>query len=231
MTFSAPAYCSQCNRTYRFMDTMSPLCPRCSEARERLSSSNETKTGAATPSAPGRRYRLRRRARGSKFHRSRRLTSTALAKRRSRWRVGFESRRFALVRGKLVDLARRLVDLDREAADVRDEMRRLLSNAGGPDLRPPTRRAVKPAKASPAKPAAAPETSAARVSPNAARIAQARMAEQRILELLADGPKGPAQLARSTNAQISTIGERLRRLKAQGLVARGDQGWTLPIST
>ena len=36
MTFSAPAYCSQCNRTYRFMDTMSSLCPRCSEARERL---------------------------------------------------------------------------------------------------------------------------------------------------------------------------------------------------
>ena len=34
MTFSAPAYCSQCNRTYRFMDTMSSLCPRCSEARE-----------------------------------------------------------------------------------------------------------------------------------------------------------------------------------------------------
>ena len=57
------------------------------------------------------------------------------------------------------------------------------------------------------------------------------MAEQRILELLADGPKGPAQLARSTNAQISTIGERLRRLKAQGLVARGAEGWILPIST
>ena len=34
MTFSAPAYCSRCNRTYRFMDTMSSLCPRCSEARE-----------------------------------------------------------------------------------------------------------------------------------------------------------------------------------------------------
>ena len=133
--------------------------------------------------------------------------------------------------GKLVTLARRLVDLDREAADVRNEMRRLLTNSGGPGPRPPTRRAVKPAKARPAKPAAAPEASAARLSPNAARIAQARVAEQRILKLLADGPKGPAQLARSTNAQISTIGERLRRLKAQGLVARGDQGWTLPIST
>ena len=129
--------------------------------------------------------------------------------------------------GKLVTLARRLIDLDRKAADVRDEMRRLLANGGGPGPRPPTRRAVKPAKARPATP----EASAARLSPNAARIAQARMAEQRFLELLADGPKGPAQLARSTNAQISTIGERLRRLKAQGLVARGDQGWTLPIST
>jgi hypothetical protein len=135
------------------------------------------------------------------------------------------------VDGKLVDLARRLVDLDRKAADVRNEMRRPLANGGGAGPRPPTRRAVKPAKASPAKPAAAPEASAARLSPNAARIAQARMAEQRILELLADGPKGPAQLARLTNAQISTIGERLRRLKAKGLVARGDQGWTLPIST
>jgi predicted Rossmann fold nucleotide-binding protein DprA/Smf involved in DNA uptake len=131
------------------------------------------------------------------------------------------------VDGKLVTLARRLIDLDRKAADVRDEMRRLLANGGGPGPRPPTRRAVKPAKARPA----APEASAARLSPNAARIAQARVAEQRILKLLADGPKGPAQLARSTNAQISTIGERLRRLKAQGLVARGDQGWTLPIST
>jgi hypothetical protein len=131
------------------------------------------------------------------------------------------------VDGKLVDLARRLVDLDREAADVRDEMRRLLANGGGPGPRPPMGRAVKPAKARPAKP----EASAAPLSPNAARIAQARMAEQRILELLADGPKGPAQLARSTNAQISTIGERIRRLKAQGLVVRGDQGWTLSIST
>jgi hypothetical protein len=102
------------------------------------------------------------------------------------------------VDGKLVTLARRLIDLDREAADVRDEMRRLLANGGGPGPRPPTRRAVKPAKARPATP----EASAARLSPNAARIAQARMAEQRILELLADGPKGPAQLARSTNAQI-----------------------------
>ena len=36
MTFSARAYCSQCNRTYRFMDTMSSLCPRCSTARQRL---------------------------------------------------------------------------------------------------------------------------------------------------------------------------------------------------
>ena len=129
--------------------------------------------------------------------------------------------------GKLVDLARRLVDLDRKAADVRNEMRRLLANGGGPGPRPPTRRAVKPAKARPATP----EASAARLSPNAARIAQARMAEQRILELLADGPKGPAQLARSTNAQISTIGERLRRLKGRGLVARGAQGWILPTST
>jgi hypothetical protein len=67
--------------------------------------------------------------------------------------------------GKLVTLARRLVDLDREAADVRNEMRRLLTNSGGPGPRPPTRRAVKPAKARPAKPAAAPEASAARLSP------------------------------------------------------------------
>jgi hypothetical protein len=36
MTFSAPAYFSRCKRTYRFMDTMSSLCPHCSEARERL---------------------------------------------------------------------------------------------------------------------------------------------------------------------------------------------------
>jgi hypothetical protein len=34
MTFSAPAYCCQCSKTYRFMNTMSSLCPRCSEARE-----------------------------------------------------------------------------------------------------------------------------------------------------------------------------------------------------
>jgi hypothetical protein len=36
MTLSAPAYWSQCHRTDRFMNTMSSLCPRCSEARERL---------------------------------------------------------------------------------------------------------------------------------------------------------------------------------------------------
>jgi hypothetical protein len=36
MTFSTPAYRSKCNRTYRFIDTMSSLCSRCSEARERL---------------------------------------------------------------------------------------------------------------------------------------------------------------------------------------------------
>jgi predicted transcriptional regulator len=106
-------------------------------------------------------------------------------------------------------------------------MRRLLANGGGPGPRPPTRRAVKPAKARPATP----EASAARLSPNAARIAQARAAETRILALLEDGPKGPAELARLTGAQLSTVGERLRRMKSMGLVARGDQGWTLPIST
>jgi hypothetical protein len=36
MTFSARAYCSQCNRTYRSIDTISSLRPSCSEARERL---------------------------------------------------------------------------------------------------------------------------------------------------------------------------------------------------
>ena len=61
MTFSAPAYCSQCNRTYRFMDTMSSLCPRCSEARERLvelkrdeDRNREAMRAGAAPSRPPR---------------------------------------------------------------------------------------------------------------------------------------------------------------------------------
>ena len=47
MTFSAPAYCSRCNRTYRFMDTMSSLCPRCSEAREGMVELKRDVAGAA----------------------------------------------------------------------------------------------------------------------------------------------------------------------------------------
>jgi hypothetical protein len=61
MTFSAPAYCSQCNRTYRFRDTMPSLCPRCSEARERLvelkrdeDRNREAMRAGAAPSRPPR---------------------------------------------------------------------------------------------------------------------------------------------------------------------------------
>ena len=65
MTFSAPAYCSQCNRTYRFMDTMSSLCPHCSEARERLvelkrdeDRRHEALRAGAAPPPPLRRLRI-----------------------------------------------------------------------------------------------------------------------------------------------------------------------------
>ena len=61
MTFSAPAYCSQCNRTYRSIDTISSLRPSCSEARERLvelkrdeDRNREAMRAGAAPSRPPR---------------------------------------------------------------------------------------------------------------------------------------------------------------------------------
>jgi predicted Rossmann fold nucleotide-binding protein DprA/Smf involved in DNA uptake len=106
----------------------------------------------------------------------------------------------------LCELAERFVALSGELEHVRRQMLSALSNGhgGGPDLppRPMTarRRAIAPGE-------------------------RAAEAEAEIVEMLKLEALGPAEIARRTGAQTSTVGERLRRLKEKGAIERVDDGW------
>ena len=116
----------------------------------------------------------------------------------------------------LVALAKRLVDLDAEAASVRAEMLRLLS-ANGADRDPPP--VVPPPRPTQGRPARKP--------PPFDRV-KAMEAEQAIVALLkSNTPMSTGGIVRATGAHKATVQDRLKRLQAKGLVARGDTGgWT-----
>jgi hypothetical protein len=120
----------------------------------------------------------------------------------------------AFMSAQLVALAQRLVDLDNEASGVRAAMLKLLSN--GHDA---AAAEAKPGPTQPGhKPGVPPQT-------NKQRLETAARAETQIIELLKAQPMGPAELARMTGARRGTVDDRLRRLKAKGLVTRGEDGW------
>jgi predicted Rossmann fold nucleotide-binding protein DprA/Smf involved in DNA uptake len=67
-------------------------------------------------------------------------------------------------------------------------------------------------------------------TPRPERAADSRTAEQEIVELLKEKPLGPAEISKLTETKLGTISDRLRRLKAQGLVERVDNGWVATSS-
>jgi hypothetical protein len=120
----------------------------------------------------------------------------------------------------LVELAQRLVELDRETAEVRRRMLALLSN--GADTSPahpprPARRSGGTAKPPKAK------------SPSRDEVmAKSAAADEAALVLIRSQPGvKTGEIATATQAKGTTMAERLRRLKEKGLVAGGgSEGWT-----
>jgi hypothetical protein len=113
------------------------------------------------------------------------------------------------MQGGLVDLAQRLVELDREAAEVRGQMLRLLqSNGKDPDPPP-----------DPLRGRTGPKSDA----PHAAR---ATKGESQVLALLKERPMGPSEIMKTTGGRRSTIRERLRGLRKKGLITRTAEGWS-----
>jgi hypothetical protein len=121
----------------------------------------------------------------------------------------------------LVTLARRFVALSEELEAVRNEIRRcVLDGVGEAPVRPP-----KPAGRSGGS-----KDPAGRQHPARAKAAEI---EGRIVAALTDQPGlRTAQIARATEANVSSTSERLRRLREKGLVqGRGDSGWTATVAT
>jgi hypothetical protein len=115
----------------------------------------------------------------------------------------------------LVALAQRLVELDREAAEVRREMLAHLANgAGDPPARPTSARSPK----------ATGKVSGKR----AATMEAAEEAERAIVALLQTQPMRNAEIARETRAKVNTVSERLSRLARKGMAQRGADGaWSV----
>jgi hypothetical protein len=109
----------------------------------------------------------------------------------------------------LVVLAKRFVGLTAELDATRDAMRRLLMNGAGGEAAPRPTQAGRPGDEAP---------------PSAKMIAAAA-SEARIIEVLKEHPgMGVSALAEATAAKRSTTAERLRRLRAKGLVEAAEGG-------
>jgi hypothetical protein len=117
-----------------------------------------------------------------------------------------------MAQAELVQLAERLVQLDRETAEVRSEMLRLLSNGADPNP-PPFERPARPGS---------------KTGSNHPAKARAAKAESQIVALLQEKPGlRTAQVAEATASKSSATIDRLRRLRDRGLVSGGGaEGWT-----
>jgi len=116
----------------------------------------------------------------------------------------------------LVALAERFVTLTSELNATREAMRRLLMNGADPDPDPP----VNPMSAK------RPGGKRSHSPPSNRKAARARQGEQAILDLLKMTPgMRTSELAKQTEAQMSTVSERLRRMKRRGQVASEGEGW------
>jgi hypothetical protein len=115
-----------------------------------------------------------------------------------------------MIGGDLVSLAQRLVELDREAAEVRAKMKQILLNGADPEPRP-TSAERSGAKGPPSK---------------AAVMAQAQAADEQVIALLKEKPgTRTGEIARATGAKGTTTSNRLHRLLDKGLIERRDEGW------
>jgi hypothetical protein len=98
---------------------------------------------------------------------------------------------------------RRYVDLNSQLEEVRNQMRQALTNGGGSEA-PPFKAASQPKN----------------------RFADARAADEQVVELLRARPMRASEIVAAMNAKTSTISERLRRLKQKGLIEPCEGGWT-----
>jgi hypothetical protein len=116
---------------------------------------------------------------------------------------------------ELVELAKRYSELSDELVDVRRRMLSCLTNSAGEPNRVPTR----------------PRGHAPRGEKRSAMLAKSEEEDARVLALLRSNPLRQATIAQTVGAKTSTLQARLRRLEANGLVQRGDDGLWSSTST
>jgi hypothetical protein len=109
----------------------------------------------------------------------------------------------------LVELARRLVALDDEAAKVRAQIKQCVLNGAEPA---PTRPTSRRAEASGGK--------------RTAIMEQAAKTDEEVLTLIKDKLMTTAEIVAATQGKQTTVQNRLRRLMAKGLVERAGNAWS-----
>jgi hypothetical protein len=112
----------------------------------------------------------------------------------------------------LVELAQRYVSLSAELEETRSAMRAALMN--GSDRYP-----TKAGSSGPPNKG----TDRERV------LAQSKEADERVLALLREKPMRPSEIVRATQGKLSTMRERLRRLRKRGVVEPAKDGWRLTL--
>jgi|SRR5580704_1822706 predicted transcriptional regulator len=117
--------------------------------------------------------------------------------------------------GDLLALAAKYVALTGEIEDVRRAMLACLANGAGDAHRPTS----------------AGRPGAKKGSQPSHKTVMAAQAEERILELIREKPLRMTEIATEMGAKQNTTSERLRRLKAKGLVAPAEGGaWAASAS-
>jgi hypothetical protein len=128
--------------------------------------------------------------------------------------------REAQVTDTLIELAKAYLNTAAKMASIRSEMTRLLANGMGHEPGAPANPIQPSAKTGGKnKPKA---TKAAK--PRAEMTATARAAEEKVLDLVRSGMTRTAEIAKAVDAKVSTVSERLRRLRAKGLVQLSESG-------
>lgn len=125
--------------------------------------------------------------------------------------------------GDLRALAAEYVALQDKVEAVRRSMLACLTNGAGDHPVRPTR----PARALGGKAAQA-QGQELQSQPN--HIEAAKLAEEKILELLKAGPLRMAEISSQMSARQSTTSERLRRMRDRHLIARDGEGWAIVAS-
>jgi hypothetical protein len=115
----------------------------------------------------------------------------------------------------LVALAQQYVETSEQLETIRNAMRAALANGHGPGGEPEPHPTIPRSRRLGARPGNA----------YAARMAAAAAAETQILDLLKTQAMGPSELAQATDANSKTTADRLRRLRAKGLVESDENGW------